>query len=153
MKKTINLLLLFALVIPAFSQNLAQTNILNELNSYRNKNGLPSVKYSEELSKAANHHATYLSMCPANGIGHDEPIDLPNWIEYSFQERFEKLSQKGFLVESEIQLRGAGENQIDIIQFFDKSKDHSESMKSPSPAIVGIANVRGNTVIVFGNLK
>ena len=156
MKKLAIFLLMILAVANIFAQSADELSILEELNKYREANRLPKVSYSKEISKAARHHATYLSLCREKNIfenNHDENHRHPNWSSYSFDQRCSFLEKVGYRVYGEIQWQG-GPIQIDqkqIIDGFHGSPPHREIMRNKKSNLVGIGNVGGCTVIVFGN--
>ena len=156
MKKLAIFLLIILTVAKVFAQSADELAILDALNKYREVNRLPKVSYSREISKAARHHATYLSLCRERNlfmVGHDEIHRFPNWNSYSFNQRSSFLEKVGYPVYGEIQWQG-GPIEIDpkeIIDGFHSSPPHREIMRNRKSNLAGIGNVGGCTVIVFGN--
>ena len=156
MKKLAIFLLMIASMASVFAQSADELAILDALNKYRESNRLPKVSYSKEISKAARHHATYLSLCRERNlfmVGHDEVHRLPNWNSYSFNQRMAFLRKEGFDSEGEIQWQGGPIeiNAKEIIDGFHSSPPHMEILRNRKSKLVGIGNVGGCTVIVFGN--
>jgi uncharacterized protein YkwD len=155
MKKLAIFLLMIASMANVFAQSADELVILDALNAYRSKNGLPKVAYNKELSKAARHHATYLSLCREKNIfedNHDEKHRHPNWKSYSFDQRASLLEKSGYQVYGEIQWQG-GSIEVDpkeIVEGFHSSPPHRNIMRNKGSKMVGIGNVGGCTVIVFG---
>jgi uncharacterized protein YkwD len=157
MKKFIILAAIISAILPSFSQNAAELDILNSLNEYRAKNGLSAVIYSKELSKSARHHASYLSLCKEKnlyGVGHDEIHRHVNWNSYSFSQRRDLMRKSGYELSAEIQIQNSLD-EIDapgVIQSFHDSPSHREIMRSRSEndKLVGIGFINGCSVIVFG---
>jgi hypothetical protein len=156
MKKLAIFLLMILAVANIFAQSADELSILDELNKYRESRRLPKVIYSKDISKAARHHATYLSLCRERNllmVGHDEVHRFPNWNSYSYSQRVLFLVKSGYDIDGEIQWQG-GPIQIDpkeIIDGFHGSPPHREIMCDRESKLVGIGNVGGCTVIVFGN--
>lgn len=154
MKKIIILSLSVLSISPAFSQNASELDILNSLNGYRTKNRLSAVIYSKDLSKAARHHATYLSYCNKLDIwpdNHDEEFDIKSWNELSFSERSSLLRKNGYIIDGEIQIQNGFLPPEEIIKSFHGSPPHREVMREKNSKLAGIGNVDGAIVIVFGN--
>jgi uncharacterized protein YkwD len=156
MKKLAIFLLMILAVANVFAQSADELAILDALNKYREANRLPKVSYSKGISKAARHHATYLSLCREKNIfedNHDENNRHSNWASYSFDKRCSLLGKSGYEVYGEIQWQG-GPIEIDskeIVDGFHGSPPHREIMRIKKSKLVGIGNVGGCTVIVFGN--
>lgn len=153
MKKLVVLLLMILPIANVFAQSSDELDILDALNAYRSKNGLPKVAYNKELSKAARHHATYVDMCIKRGIvpdNHDEEVNFPNWNEYSYSQRSALLRKVGIIVNGEvIQMGGAGG--FDIIENgLHTSPPHRAIMRQKDNNLVGVGYVGSATVIVFG---
>ena len=168
MKKYIILFLSIALAIPIFSQSDSEIRILNELNLYRSKNRLPILKYSKELSKSARHHAFYVSKClelnlinlpdfksqeSVEGFNknmHDEIYDLDNFKEYSINERIRLIRLANIEFEGEVISIGGDDDSKMIIDGFHDSPGHREIIRGKRSEVVGIGNINGITVMVFG---
>jgi uncharacterized protein YkwD len=151
------LMLLLALApVSLFAQNKMEDSVFRALNVYRVKHKLPKLTYSKSLSKPARHHATYLAKCTEREVwiyDHDEKYNLPDYNEYSFDQRSKMIRSESVLVDGEIQSQGLtdGNSAAEIIQAFHDSPPHREIMRKKSSKLVGLGVVNGNTVIVFGN--
>ena len=55
--------ILFLSLEQTYAQSPLETEVVKQLNSYRKKHGLGSVKYDTEVSKVALYHANYLTAC------------------------------------------------------------------------------------------
>lgn len=154
--------LIFALSNSLFlsAQSSDASDLLVSLNQYRSKKGLAKVSYSKELSEAARYQAVYLDKSIAqlkewnmkislDNVGHDQKIDLPNWVEYSFEERCALLRKNNFEVVGEVIEIGGGEE--GIIQSLHNSEPHRKIMQCKECKLVGIGIIGSNNVIVFGN--
>jgi hypothetical protein len=157
MKRIFVSLLLFLLFSALVAQTDAEKRILGELNLYRSRLGLSSFAYDKSLSEVAKHHATYLSMCTQREIwlkDHEESYDFPQWNELSYEQRVSEADKKsGVKIKSEVQCQGGGDDEKMIIKDFDSSLPHQKILRTKSSSgtiYVGIGNVNGNTVIVFG---
>jgi len=163
MKRLIGHLILMVLPLISNAQNSLETSVLNELNSYRYKRGLCTLKIDESLSTWSTYHAKYLSKL--NEINkfdrsHDEKIDLPNWRELTLAQRdseFNKTDVNKHISKGEVQLRmvtrGIDESEIDlakkIILSFHNSADHNNIINSDYDVdydlpIVGISVIKNN---------
>jgi uncharacterized protein YkwD len=154
MKKLAIFLLMILAVANSFAQSAEELSILDALNKYREANRLPKVSYSKEMSKAARHHATYLSHCNKLDIwpdNHDENFDIKSWNELSFSERAILLRKNGYIVDGEIQIQNGFLPPDEIIKAFHGSPPHREIMRNRNSKLAGIGNVDGAIVIVFGN--
>lgn len=158
MKKIVLLAALFASGL-SYAQSVLEQEIFNELNRWRAKHNLSRVvDYSDELQRAARHHAKYLHLVNVNAnmwsqqhyFGHDEERHLANYPRYSFKKRCELIQENGVSVLGEICHMGL----IDakgIMQAFYNSPGHRAIMLgSVRNQVVGISHVEGYTVIVFG---
>lgn len=154
MKKLAIFLLAILSVANIFAQSAEELDILNALNAYRVKNGLPKVAYNKELSKAARHHATYVDMCIKRGIvptDHDEGVNFPDWNEYSFDQRVKMIERNGLEISGEV-IQMGGDGGVDIIEnSLHHSPPHRAIMRNRDSKIAGIGYVGSATVIVFGN--
>ena len=156
MKKLAIFLLMILAVANVFAQSADELAILDALNKYREANRLPKVSYSKGISKAARHHATYLSLCDKRNIfmtNHDEPHRFFQWNSYSFDQRISLLAKEGYDAYGEVQWQ-SGLSDFDsdqIINAFHISPPHRNIIKSRKGKLVGIGYVEGCTVIVFGN--
>lgn len=141
----------------ASGQTDAEVRILNELNLYRSKLGLPKVIYSAKLSNAARYQTKYYSMCkPADFIRtqHDQIFDFQDWEELSFSERCSKMWAEARIdIVGEVASNGGWDDEKMIIQGFDESPAHRQIMRTRGEGqlLVGISNFQGYTVIDFGN--
>jgi len=141
-----------------YSQSGDEIRLLEALNEYRSKNRLHNLSYSKELSKAARHHAEYLSICREKNhldADHDEGYRFSGWNSYSFSRRQELMRENGYNLSYEIQWQGGPED-LDadyVIQAFHNSIEHRKIMasKSKDRNIVGIGFIKGCAVIVFGS--
>ena len=154
MKKLAIFLLMILAVAKVFAQSAEELDILNALNAYRAKNGLPKVAYNKELSKAARHHATYVDMCIKRGIvptNHDEEVNFPDWNEYSISKRRELMLISNIEFLSEV-IQMGGDGGVDIIEnSLHHSPPHRAIMRNKDSKIVGIGYIGSATVIAFGN--
>jgi uncharacterized protein YkwD len=154
MKKLANFLIMILAVANVFAQSADELAILDALNKYREVNRLPKVEYSKEISKAARHHATYLSHCNKLSIwpdNHDENFNIKSWNGLSYSERSRLLRKSGYIVDGEIQIQNGFIPPDEIIKAFHGSPPHREIMRERNSKLAGIGNVNGCTVIVFGN--
>jgi hypothetical protein len=124
-----------------FSQTKLEQAVISELNEYRSKHGLVALVYDERSSNMSKYHAAYLNKLNefnylpldlnSNQV-HDELIDLPNFIEMTFEERVKKVEHLKWLNEICIQCAFKHENDQEaaksIINTFHNSPGHREVM-------------------------
>ena len=161
MKNLIVFLAVIFLTLSVKAQTALETAVLKELNSYRTKIHLCTLKLDNKLSDVSAHHSKYLSILYSMGKAdhtHDEVIDIPNWKEIKFEKRaseFDRLNQGKHLSKGEIQITSAtvpegSSNDIvakKIIKMFHDSKPHREIMTSDYDTefdipIVGISVIK-----------
>jgi hypothetical protein len=77
-----------------YSQSQLELEVVKQLNIYRKKHNLGSVKYDSELSKVAEYHTKYIIECHKVNHAvhyeknpHNEQFDLKNFKELSFEQR------------------------------------------------------------------
>ncbi len=165
MKNLITILLLSILTITVNAQTSLETAVLKELNTYRAKNHLCTLKIDNALSTWSSYHARYLAKLNTMGKvdrSHDEKIDISDWKELSFEQRaieFNKADDNNH-INGEVQTRsipfepGTPEKDIAkrIIDGFDNSPLHKEIINSEYDTasdlpIVGISVIKNQDQI------
>ena len=170
MKNAISLLIIIFLTLSVKAQSSLEIAVLKELNSYRTKKGLCTLKIDTSLSVWSAYHAKYLTKVNKIGIKdltgkpHDEKIDIPNWKELTFAQRdseFNNTGENNHISKGEVQTRstipfkpGTPEKDIAkrIIQGFHNSPPHKEIINSDYDTdydlpIVGISVIKNQDQI------
>lgn len=94
MKRTVfSIIMLFLTLLPAMAQDSVEKQLFSDVNTYRISQGLPALKWDSSAYTAAKHHSDYLAIIndSAHRAGlmmHDEKIDVKDFKEYNFDERF-----------------------------------------------------------------
>ncbi len=142
MKKLIAYLILLVITFGANAQTSLETAVFNELNSYRTKAGLCTLKVDKNLYSWAGYHCKYL--VKLNGMGlkdttHDEEKDIPDWKELNYGQRELEFNKSGKdnHFNGEVQIRSLsvlpGTSEKDIakkaIQEFHDSHEHRETIR------------------------
>lgn len=67
-----------------------EKNVLDEVNRQRKLHGLSACIFSQQAKDMSMYHAIYLSDYDSE-LSHDEPNDVENFVELSFEERADKF--------------------------------------------------------------
>ena len=151
MKRSI-LLSLISFSLTAGAQSRLEKEIVKEINKFRVANGLDTVIYSAELSKASHHHARWMSRTgqrsheETHGTGGLKTLVLPvdrfkeyRVFENSFHGTNENIAFAG-------ECKNPVESAKDIVSAWSNSPGHRENMLETSSKrvqlIIGISAYR-----------
>ncbi len=139
-----------------YSQSQLELEVVKQLNIYRKKHNLGSVKYDPELSKVSGYHSKYLVECrKVNHVvhldknPHDEQFDIKDFKELSFYQRTLISPDRHMWGEITIACGAYPKKESivsiakQIISDFDGSPKHKDIMLADDPGsgITGIVGV------------
>jgi len=77
----------FGLSVNVNAQSSVEISILNEVNLYRQENGLNKIVWNNDVYKVAKNQSTYMKL--SGLLTHDQTVNVPNFIEEpDFVKRF-----------------------------------------------------------------
>jgi uncharacterized protein YkwD len=120
-----------------------EKEVLEHVNAYRNMMGLPSVKFDENLMKAASHHSSYV--CKTRNISHYEE-------EENFKDPLARAKYYGYKGSSAAENIGVytySPTPKEVFERWYKSSGHHRSMLLNFVKYGAVAKVRTDQLEVW----